>query len=121
MSVPVSYAGASFLSGYPRRIRKGAFHHDMRRHTRWLYRVNYTNGTVQVGRCYNVRPKCDTIRFRHAKGDSVWWDVMVRPDEAVLMAAALIHVAGDQLHSEKGDQQKAARKSARTKKRRIGH
>ncbi len=84
-----------------------------RRHTRWLYKVNYTNGQVLVGRCYNVRPKCDTIRFRHTKGKEVWWDIMVRPDEAILMAAALTHVAGDQLYTEKGDQQKAGRKGAR--------
>jgi len=92
----------------------------MRRRTRWLYNVSYKNAVIRVGRCYNVRPKCDTIRFQHTKGDEVWWDVMVRPDEAILMAAALVHVAGGQLHAKKGDQQKAARKSARAKKR-HGH
>jgi hypothetical protein len=86
-----------------------------RRHTRWLYKVNYTNAVISVGRCYNVRPKCDTIRFRHTKGGEVWWDVMVRPDEAVLMAAGLVHVAGDQLYGIQGKRQQAGRKAAHTK------
>ncbi len=91
----------------------------MRKHTRWLYNVNYKNAAIRVGRCYNVNPKCDTIRFRHTKGDKVWWDVMVRPDEAIMMAAALSHVAGSQLYDAQGKRQKAGRKAART--RRNGH
>ncbi len=95
----------------------------MRRHTRWLYKINYSNGTIRVGHYYNANPKCDTIRFRHVKDGEVWWDIMIRADEAILMAAGLVHVAGDQLYATKRKQYKAAGKAARTraKKRRIGH
>ena len=92
-----------------------------RRRTRWLYKINYSNGDIRVGHYYNANPKCDTIRFRHTKDGEVWWDVMIRADEAILMAAGLVHVAGDQLYATKRKQYRAAEKAARTRRERLGH
>ncbi len=90
----------------------------MRRYTRWCYKVPYTNGRLSVGRAFRPRVRGDIIEVCWVKdGQEPLINVGMRLDEAMDLSAGLTHLVALEMNKQKSNQQKGARKAARTRRK----